>query len=113
MLRKSLKVLVCLAGIFVACTVIDVLYRFYDLRNNIVVALRAADLESDQELRKKVYAVAIRAGITCEERDILVERSDSLVRAELPYRHRIGIPFSGERRGGFSLPLRASGERAL
>lgn len=113
MLRKSIKVLVYFFGIFAACMVLDVLFRFYDLRNNIVVALRSADLESDQELRKKVFAVAIRAGITCEERDILVERSDSLVRAELPYRHQIGIPFSGEKRGVFSLPLRASGERPL
>jgi hypothetical protein len=113
MLRKTLKVVALAVGIFVACTGVDLLYRFYDLRNSIVVALRAADLESDQELRKKVFSVAIRAGIRCEERDILIERSDSRVRAEFPYQHSIGIPFTRRDRGVVPLTLRASGERAL
>lgn len=108
-----LKVVVLAGAVFAASTAVDLLYRFYDLRNNIVVALRAAELESDQEVRKKVFAVAIRAGIRCEERDILIERSGSLVRAEVPYRHWIGIPFAGGDSGVLPLTLRASGERAL
>lgn len=95
------------------CLSLDLLYRYYDIRNNITVALRAADIESDQELRKKIFALAIRAELRCEERDIVIERSDSRVRVEFPYRHRIGLPFAGAKVGIVDLTLRASGERAL
>jgi len=113
MLKFTLKAVIIAFAVFSACTVGDVLYRFYDLRNSIVFALRAADLESEQELRKKVFAVAVRAGIRCEEQDIVIKRSNTLVRAEFPYRHWIGVPFANEQRGIFPLALRASGERAL
>jgi hypothetical protein len=112
MFKTTLKVIGVSLGAFVACTVCDVLYRFYDLRNAITYALRTAPLESDQELRKKIAALVIRAGISCEERDILVERVGTGVRAEFPYRHVAGVPFRGQGKGLFSLALRASGERA-
>jgi len=69
-----LKAIVFAVAAFLACTLGDVLYRFYDLRNAISYSLRTAALESDQEVRKKIVAVAVRAGVRCEERDILVER---------------------------------------
>ena len=119
MLVKTLKVIVLALSMFVALTGADLLYGFYDLRNDIVFALRVADLESDQELRKKVFAVAMRAGVRCEERDILIERTNSRVRAEVPYSYMVGVPFAGSdrlnggARFGWPLALRASGERAL
>jgi hypothetical protein len=111
--RTTLLVVFAGVSAFAVATALDVLYRFYDLRNGITFALRAADLESDQELRRKMAASVIGAGIRCDERDILIARSGRLVRAELPYRHWVGIPFAREHRGLFSLALRASGERAL
>jgi hypothetical protein len=112
MLRILLKLIGFAVAAFVACTLCDALYRFYDLRNAITYSLRTAALESDQELRKKMVAVAIRSGIRCEERDILIERSKGRVRAEFPYRHWVGIPFGEQSKGLFPLALRASGERA-
>jgi len=112
MLRFLFKLSGFAVAAFAACTLCDALYRFYDLRNAMTYSLRTAALESDQELRKKIVAVASRAGVRCEERDILVERSKGKVRAEFPYRHWVGIPFGEQGKGLFPLALRASGERA-
>jgi len=111
--RTTLMVVFAGLSGFAVATAVDLLYRFYDLRNSITFTLRAADLESDQELRRKIAASVIGAGIRCDERDILITRSGGLVRAELPYRHWVGIPFASEHGGVFSLALHASGERAL
>lgn len=113
--RVRTTLMVVFAGLsgFAVATAVDLLYRFYDLRLGIAYALRAADLESDQELRRKIAASVIGSGIQCDERDILIIRSGGLVRAELPYRHWVGIPFASEHGGVFALALRASGERAL
>ena len=86
-------------------------FQFYDIRNNLVFSLKGADLESDQEIRKKIYAYAIRAGIKCEERDILIERSAKRVRAELPFEYRVGLPLGVQQGASIPVKMRASGER--
>lgn len=113
MLKTILKVMWLTLIVSLAGTLVDCLYQFYDLRNRITFALRVAELDSDQQLRKKVAGAVIRAGIRCEERDILVSRTESMVRAEVPYRYWIGVPFGGRELGLFSVGLQASGERAF
>jgi len=112
MFRILLKASGLASVIFIACMAGDVLYRFYDLRNAITYSLRTAALESDQEVRKKIVAVAARAGVRCEERDVLVERSKGRVRATFPYQHWLGIPFGEQGKRLFPLALQASGERS-
>ncbi len=86
-------------------------FQFYDIRNQLVFGLKGADLESDQELRKKIYTYAIRAGIKCEERDILVQRLSNKVRVELPFEYRVGLPFGSQEKVSIPVGMRASGER--
>jgi hypothetical protein len=100
----ALVVLILYAGFGLA-------FQFYDIRNQLVFSLKGADLESDQELRKKIHAYAIRAGIKCEERDILVQRSANKVRVELPFEYRIGLPFGRQDKVSIPVGMWASGER--
>jgi hypothetical protein len=113
LIRSFISILCVIILVFAVYSAFGIAFRFYDIRNNIVFALKGASLESDQELRKKVYGYAIRAGIKCEERDILVERSGNSVRAEVPFEYRLGVPLGELRSISIPLILRASGERTF
>jgi hypothetical protein len=92
---------------------VDALYRFYDLRNQIMYVLRSADLEPDMELRKKAVAVIKRAGIECAEQDIVLSRSGEVIKLELTYRHRIGSLLPERVKGLGSFPVRLTVEREV
>jgi len=97
--------------VFFSYAVFAFAFQFYDTRNQLIFALKGADLESDQEVRKKIHAYAIRAGIKCEERDILVQRLANKVRVELPFEYRVGLPIGSQERVSIPVGMRASGER--
>jgi hypothetical protein len=100
-----------IAVIAVLAQSLEVLYRFYDLKNQLAYLTRAAELEPDLELRKKVLALTKRARIECTEQDIVLDRSGELVRLELRYRHPIGIPLASTRWEVWAVPLHLSVER--
>jgi hypothetical protein len=99
------------AVIVVLAQALEVLYRFYDLKNQATYLIRSAELEPDLELRKKVLAVTKRAGIESTEQDIVLDRSGGLIRLELQYRHPVGAPFGNSRWKVWALPLHLSVER--
>jgi hypothetical protein len=99
--------------IVVLAQAVEVLYRFYDLKNQVAYLARSAELEPDLELRKKVLALTKRAGIECAEQDIVSERSEGLVRLEIRYRHPVGVPFVKARWKFWGVPLYFSVERRL
>ena len=110
-LRTILSTLVTALLVFILYAGFGLAFQFYDIRNQLVFSLKGADLESDQELRKKIYTYAIRAGIKCEERDILVQRLSNKVRVELPFEYRVGLPFGSQEKVSIPVGMRASGER--
>ncbi len=102
-----------LVVIAVLVQALEVLYRFYDLKNQVAYLIRSADLEPDLELRKKVLAVTKRAGIECTEQDIVLDRSGGLIRIEFWYRHPVGAPVPNKRWKVSAVPIHLSVERKL
>jgi hypothetical protein len=92
---------------------IEVVYRFYDLKNFISHAIRSADIEPDSELRKKVAARAKRSGVQCVEQDIVVQRADGKITLEVPYQHEIDLTIVGRPYKLFTLELREVVERRV
>ncbi len=85
---------------------IEVVYRFYDLKNFISYALRTADIEPDSEIRKKVAARAKRSGVQCVEQDIVIERAEGRITLEMPYQHDVDLSIFGRPRRLCTLELR-------
>ena len=113
LLASLLGALGLIAGVFVLWKGIEVTYRFYDLRNQIVYLLGSAELEPDLELKKRVLVFAKGTGIICAEQDIVVQRSPSRVSLRLPYRHEIALQLAKTRVRLFSIPITVVAERRL
>jgi hypothetical protein len=108
--RGVLKLLLVLVGAILVGVAgfkgIEVVYRFYDLKNFISYALRTADIEPDSEIRKKVAARAKRSGVQCVEQDIVIERAEGRITLEMPYQHDVDLSIFGRPRRLCTLELR-------
>lgn len=106
----------------VACTLLvvggvwlglELAYRFYDLRNQMVFLLRSAEITPDLEIKKKALALIKGAGMTSDEQDIVLERSGGLIRAEMPCNRDVAILVAGRRITLASIPLRVAVEQRI
>lgn len=89
------------------------LYSFYDLKNQLRYELKTAALESDSELRKKVFARVKRSGISCAEQDIVIQRKGGIISLDMPYRRDVGLYILGRQRTISSYDVRVVVESPL
>ncbi len=97
MLLKTagLGLLLAVAG-WLGYKLIPIYYYYLDLRNQFgqVIGEQGA-VASDEEIRRLVGRVIRRHGIPAQERDVAIQRGDSVMTIELPYREKLELSVMG------------------
>jgi hypothetical protein len=71
-------------------------YYYLDLRNQFAQVIgEQGAVASDEEIRRIVGRVIKRHGVPAEERDVAVQRGDTVMTIELPYREKLELSVMG------------------
>ena len=100
-----------IVGLFTGFKSLEVLYHFYNLRNQVSYLLRDAQVVSDLELRKRLLLLIKGDGVSLDEQGIVLHRQASQLRVEVPYEQSVSVMFMGKRIRVATVPLRLYVER--
>lgn len=100
--------LASLAAGYAVYAVVPFYYYYFDLKNQMQRAISFAAVETDEEIRRSLMAVAKRHGISCGERDLQVSRQDDTMEMSLRYSEGVKVSMLGREATLWTLNFDAS-----
>jgi len=94
--RPHLRIGLPLFLVFLGYKVLPFYYYYYDLRVHCAQVIRNASVESDEEIRRNLYAVVQRNGVRLEPRDIRIQRFGGRIRLWMTYHEVLDISLFGK-----------------
>ncbi len=91
----ALGLLLAVSG-WLGYKLVPLYYYYLDLRNQFAQVIgEQGAVASDEEIRRIVGRVIKRHGIPAEERDVAIQRDETLMTIELPYREKLELSLLG------------------
>lgn len=109
--RRSLRWFGLIVGLLAAYKVLPLYYYYFDLKVRCAHAIQDAEIESDEEIRRKLLVVIDQYGIPATIRDIQIRREGGRIRISVPYEEKFQVSILGNSVTLFSFSFSPSAER--
>ena len=109
--RALAKAVLSLVGVLAAYRAVPIYYYYFDLKVSCRQVLRDAEIESDEEIKMRLFDVIERHGIPASARDIQVRRGEGKIWIAVPYQEYIQVTILGKTLTLFSFSFSPSAER--
>ena len=98
--KLTLLVFGVLAGalLYSAYHILPFYYYYLELQSHMEQAIKVADVDTDEEIRKKLIYQIRWMNIPADEKKLRIERGDHFMRISLPYEEIFYVPWQGEDR---------------
>lgn len=110
--RPLLRIGCAAIVVFLGYKIIPFYYYYFDLKSNAAQVIKNAAVESDDEIRRSLFEVVKRNGVSVDPREIRIQRNGGRIRIWMSYKEVLDVAVFGRTVELYTFEFVPSAERS-